>query len=71
MWYLLGYGIIRFFVEGMRTDQLIMPVINYPVSQLLSLVLVIATASILIANRICIKKKGRPAIKIFCLASTL
>ena len=71
MWYFLGYGIIRFFIEGMRTDQLIMPGINYPVSQLLSLVLVIVTASILIANRICIKKKGKPAIKIFCPASTL
>lgn len=71
MWYFLGYGIIRFFIEGMRTDQLIMPGINYPVSQLLSLVLVIVTVSILIANRICIKKKGKPAIKIFCPTSTL
>lgn len=65
LWYIFGYGIVRFFVEGMRTDQLIMPVINYPVSKLLSAVLVLVTFGILIANRVSIAKKGKPAIKIF------
>lgn len=63
MWYFLGYGIIRFFIEGMRTDQLIMPGINYPVSQLLSLVLAILMAVILVANRISLKKNEKTIFK--------
>lgn len=65
MWYIGGYGIVRFFVEGMRTDQLIMPVLNIPVSQALSLVLVIVMAILLIMNRVSLNKKGTTAIKIF------
>ena len=29
----------RFWIEGLRTDQLLLPVVNLPVSQLLSIVL--------------------------------
>lgn len=65
MWYLLGYGIGRFIIEGMRTDQLIIPVINYPVSQLLSLLIVIVMLTLLIVNRVFLVKKGRTAFKIF------
>ncbi len=65
MWYIGGYGIVRFFVEGMRTDQLIMPVLNIPVSQALSLVLVIVMAILLIMNRVSLNKKGTTAFKIF------
>ncbi len=39
--YLFGYGIIRFFVEGLRTDQLLLFHTAIPVSQLLSAVLVV------------------------------
>ncbi len=35
-WYLGGYGFGRFFIEAMRTDQLIMPWLNVPVSQIVS-----------------------------------
>lgn len=39
--YLGGYGIIRFFVEGLRTDQLLIPGTSIAVSQMLGLVLFI------------------------------
>ena len=38
--YLAGYGIGRFWIESLRTDQLKMPVIELPVSMILSLILV-------------------------------
>lgn len=37
--YLGGYGIGRFWIEGLRTDQLLLPGIGLPVSQLLALLL--------------------------------
>lgn len=46
LWYLLLYGIGRFFIEGLRTDSLMSGSIR--VSQLLSLVLFIVSAAILI-----------------------
>lgn len=39
LWYLGGYGIIRFFVEGIRTDRLKIGHTNIAVSQLLGGVL--------------------------------
>lgn len=39
--YLIGYGTGRFFIERLRTDQLLLPGTEVPVSQLLSGVLVI------------------------------
>ena len=46
LWYLLLYGVGRFFIEGLRTDSLMSGSIR--VSQLLSLVLVVASAALLI-----------------------
>lgn len=40
--YLLGYGIGRFWIEGLRTDQLLIPGLGLPVSQVLAAVIVIA-----------------------------
>ena len=34
--YLIGYGLGRIWIEGLRTDQLLLPVVGLPVSQLLS-----------------------------------
>lgn len=34
--YLIGYGLGRIWIEGLRTDQLLLPVVELPVSQLLS-----------------------------------
>lgn len=46
--YLMGYGLGRFWIEGLRTDQLILFQTGIPVSQLLSAVLFVgATAGIL------------------------
>ena len=39
--YLIGYGLGRIWVEGLRTDQLLLPVVGLPVSQLLSGCLVV------------------------------
>ena len=38
--YLIGYGSGRAWIEGLRTDQLLLPGVGLPVSQLLSVVLV-------------------------------
>lgn len=49
--YIAGYGLGRFWIEGLRTDQLLIPGIGFPVSQLLSAVLVIAAAGLIIYRR--------------------
>lgn len=41
--YLFGYGIGRFWIEGLRTDQLLIPFIQVPVSQVLAAVLVVVS----------------------------
>lgn len=41
MLYLFGYGAGRFFAEGLRTDQLMLPGVQLPVSQILSVFIVI------------------------------
>lgn len=41
--YLLGYGIGRFWIEGLRTDQLLIPGIQLPVSQVLALCMALAS----------------------------
>lgn len=51
MWiYLLGYGLGRVWIEGMRTDQLIFFQTGIPVSQALSLILVVVSALMLVIN---------------------
>lgn len=52
LWYLIGYGLGRAVIEGFRTDQLIMPVTGWPVSQVLSVVLVVVAASIVAWKRV-------------------
>ena len=54
-WYLGGYGFGRFWIENLRTDQLLMPVTGWPVSQVLAGFLVILSACMIIRNR----KKNR------------
>lgn len=49
--YIAGYGLGRFWIEGLRTDQLLIPGIGFPVSQLLSAVLVIAAVGLIIYRR--------------------
>jgi len=49
--YLIGYGAGRFWIEGIRTDQLLLPFIDIPVSQLLSALLVIISTILIVYNR--------------------
>lgn len=56
LWYLIGYGLGRSVIEGFRTDQLIMPVTGWPVSQFLSVMLFIVALAIVIFERIKIKR---------------
>lgn len=55
LWYLFGYGLGRFIIEGFRSDQLLIPGIGFPVSQLLSALLVITAVVIDVVVRV--KKK--------------
>ena len=55
--YLGGYGIGRFFIEGLRTDQLLLPVVGLPVSQLLGIVAFVVCTIAIIAIRIRSNKK--------------
>ena len=49
--YLAGYGAGRFWIESLRTDQLLLPGIHVPVSQMLSEVLVVVSLSVIICKR--------------------
>lgn len=55
--YLFGYGLGRVWIEGLRTDQLIIPGVGLPVSQVLAGVMVIGTAGAMIYFRKNHKKK--------------
>ena len=49
--YLLGYGLGRVWIEGLRTDQLKLPGTNLAVSQLLSAALVLAAVVMIVFGR--------------------
>ena len=54
--YLLYYGVGRFFIEGLRTDQLLIPGTSLAVSQCLSAVLAVLSAAVLLLSGIKQKK---------------
>ena len=54
--YLLGYGLGRSWIEGLRTDQLILFGTGIPVSQALSIVLVIVSGSIIVYQHMRLNK---------------
>lgn len=56
--YLMGYGIIRFFIEGLRTDQLQFH--GVAVSQILSAVLFAAALGIIVFMRL--RLSGKPSL---------
>lgn len=49
--YVLGYGAGRLWIEGLRTDQLLIPNTAIPVSQLLSGIMIITAAVLIIVKR--------------------
>lgn len=51
LWYLLGYGIGRFWIESLRTDQLLLPGIGYPVSMAVAALLAITAVIWIIVGR--------------------
>ena len=53
--YLLGYGLGRAWIEGLRTDQLLFFGTGIPVSQALSMILVAASAAVIIWKRLRLK----------------
>lgn len=56
--YLLGYGLGRVWIEGLRTDQLLLPVVGLPVSQLLAGLLIVGALSAIVVIRMRLKKKS-------------
>lgn len=49
--YLFGYGIGRFWIESLRTDQLLLPGIGYPVSQALAACMAVGSLTYIIMKR--------------------
>lgn len=56
--YLAGYGIGRFFIEGLRTDQLQIGSTGIAVSQVLGMVLFVSMMAVWVVWRIKVKKEG-------------
>lgn len=54
--YLFGYGVGRFWIESLRTDQLILPVVNVPVSMVVAAVMAIGAFTWIFLKRLQIKK---------------
>jgi phosphatidylglycerol:prolipoprotein diacylglycerol transferase len=52
LFYLAGYGIGRFWIESLRTDQLLLPGIGYPVSKVVALVLTVVSVVWIISYRL-------------------
>ena len=56
--YLMGYGVGRFIIEGLRTDQLVIKALGgIAASQVLSIMLIILAAAFVIYNRVQLKKR--------------
>lgn len=54
--YLFGYGVGRFWIEGLRTDQLLIPGMKLPVSQVLAVVLVVVSTFTIVLLRKKVRK---------------
>ena len=55
--YLAGYGLGRFWIEAIRTDQLFVPGTSIPVSQLLAGVTVVISVFLILANRSRVRRR--------------
>lgn len=56
--YLMGYGVGRFIIEGLRTDQLVIKALGgMAASQVLSIILIVLAAAFVIYNRVQLKKR--------------
>lgn len=59
--YLIGYGLGRIWIEGLRTDQLLLPVVGLPVSQLFSGCLVVGCTILVVWKRKKLSSGGETA----------
>lgn len=57
-WYFIGYGLGRAWIEGMRTDSLMVPGVGIRVSQLLAVVLVVVGSAMIIVDKLKNKKEN-------------
>ena len=57
--YLGGYGIGRFWIEALRTDQLLLPVVGLPVSRVLAGVMVMVSVISITSVRMYLNKKEK------------
>lgn len=55
--YLLGYGIGRAWIEGLRTDQLLLPNVGWPVSQVLAGIISVVSLGLIIYKRFKIRQE--------------
>ncbi len=56
--YLMGYGVGRFIIEGLRTDQLVIKALGgIAASQVLSIILIVLAVAFVIYNRVQLKKR--------------
>ena len=58
LWYLVLYGAGRFWIEALRTDQLLIPGIGFPISQLLGLVLAVGGVIAIVIGHQKVKKSS-------------
>lgn len=49
--YMAGYGFGRFWIEGLRTDQLLLPLIHLPVSRVLALLMTVFSVAMIVKQR--------------------
>lgn len=61
--YLGGYGIGRYWIEGIRTDQLLFAGTSIPVSQMLGMLCFLFALILLIVKRVIIYKKDKSTIE--------
>lgn len=54
--YIAGYALGRFWIEGLRTDQLLLPGIGLPASQVLSAIIVIVVGGFIIYKRLKLRR---------------
>lgn len=57
--YIAGYALGRFWIEGLRTDQLLLPGIGLPASQVLSAIIVIVIGGFIIYKRLKLRRSAQ------------
>ncbi|MCL1884588.1 MAG: prolipoprotein diacylglyceryl transferase [Defluviitaleaceae bacterium] len=57
--YFLGYGIIRFFVEGLRTDQMMFLNTSLPLNQLMAVLFAVISTALIIAGHMRVRDSAK------------